>query len=137
MPDQSRSVSDTVLNAIDATHEIMRVAYEKGDAHMLANDFFTNDAWVVGGEDQTWRGYDGMLSLYDGIVGTYVWTIKREELISLGPTSAMEFLIGTITPHDTEQETLIYKIQLVWVQEGDVWKCASQFFAFGDHFKPA
>ena len=128
------AVTPEVLSAIDARHELMRRAYEMGDAALLADEFFTSDAWVIGEQDMTWRNRAGMVSLYTGIVGKYVWTTRRECLVPIGPDAVMEFLIGMITPHDPAEETLVYKIQFVWTRSDGAWKCATQFFALGTDF---
>ncbi|WP_138464277.1 nuclear transport factor 2 family protein [Poseidonocella sp. HB161398] len=129
-----KTVAPEIAAAIDAQHELMRLAYETADAAALANDYFTADAWVVGSDDMTWRGREGMMALYKDIVGTYRWKTERESLIQLSDTAVMEFLIGTITPVKPGDETLVYKIQFIWTLEDGAWKCASQFFAFGTSF---
>lgn len=129
-----QNISKETVAAIDAQHELMRLAYENADAELLGNEFFTDDAWVVGGADMTWRNRSGMISLYRDIVGKYRWKNDRESIIQLSETVVSEFLIGTIVPVDDSDETLPYKIQLIWIKTDGQWKCLSQFFGSGTDF---
>lgn len=129
-----QNISKETVAAIDAQHELMRLAYENADAELLGNEFFTDDAWVVGGADMTWRNRSGMISLYRDIVGKYRWKNDRESIIQLSETVVSEFLIGTIVPVDESDETLPYKIQLIWTKTDGKWKCLSQFFGSGTDF---
>ena len=128
------TINEETVAAIDAQHELMRLAYENADADLLGNEFFTDDAWVVGGADMTWRDRTGMVSLYRDIVGKYRWKNDRESLIQLSENVVSEFLIGTIVPVDKNDETLAYKIQLIWTKTDGRWKCLSQFFGLGSDF---
>ena len=125
--------NEAAVKEIDLVHEYMTVGFRDGKTSLIVDDFYTPDAWVVGGDDYTWRGTQQLTELYDGIVGKYVWTMKREALTFLSDTSAIEFIIGKIEPHD-DSETLIYKIQLSWQNTESGWKCVAQFFAFGTKF---
>lgn len=131
-----QTISKETVAAIDAQHELMRRAYEKADAALLGDEFFTDDAWVVGAADMTWRDRRGMISLYNDIVGKYRWKNDRESLIQLSDNVVSEFLIGTIVPVDATEETLAYKIQLIWTKTDGKWKCLSQFFGLGTDFAP-
>lgn len=134
MTTSDQTISKDTVAAIDAQHELMRLAYERADAALLGDEFFTEDAWVVGGADMTWRDRSGMISLYTDIVGKYRWQNDRESLIQLSDNVVSEFLIGTIVPVDPAEETLAYKIQLVWTKTDGKWKCLSQFFGSGTDF---
>lgn len=134
MNTSNQTISKETVAAIDAQHELMRLAYENADAALLGDEFFTEDAWVVGGADMTWRGRSGMASLYRDIVGKYRWKNDRESLIQLSDNVVSEFLIGTIVPVDATEETLAYKIQLIWTKTDGKWKCLSQFFGLGTDF---
>ncbi|WP_024927438.1 MULTISPECIES: nuclear transport factor 2 family protein [unclassified Mesorhizobium] len=134
MTSSNQAINEETVAAIDAQHELMRLAYENADADILGNEFFTEDAWVVGGADMTWRDRSGMVSLYRDIVGKYRWKNDRESLIQLSESVVSEFLIGTIVPVDTNEETLAYKIQLIWTKIDGKWKCLSQFFGLGTDF---
>ncbi|KQU92768.1 hypothetical protein ASD12_25865 [Mesorhizobium sp. Root102] len=134
MTTSNQTISKETVAAIDAQHELMRLAYENADAALLGDEFFTDDAWVVGGADMTWRDRSGMVSLYRDIVGKYRWKNDRESLIQLSDNVVSEFLIGTIVPVDTTEETLAYKIQLIWTKADGKWKCLSQFFGMGTDF---
>lgn len=125
-----------VNSALDAQHEVMRVGYAKGDAVMIADQFYSQDAWVVGPDSAVWKGREGVLALYETVVGVYEWETERKYSMQLSDSSISEFLIGRIVPVKGG-ETLSYKIQLVWKRINDKWLCVSQFFASGTSFNPA
>ncbi|WP_431324674.1 YybH family protein [Rhizobium sp. YTU87027] len=123
---------DDVRAAIAAQHDLMKQAFASGDADPIVDKYYTEDAWVFGDGDQTWKGSQAIHELYAGIVGKYTWTTKTEQIIPLGD-GALEFLIGTIHPVDGSEPT-VYKILFGWVKAGESWRCSTQMFAFGDHF---
>lgn len=125
-----------VKSALDAQHEVMRIGYANGDAVMISDQFYSQDAWVVGPESSVWKGRGGVLALYETVVGVYEWETDRKHLVQLSDGSISEFLIGRIVPVQGG-ETLSYKIQLVWQKINDKWLCVSQFFASGTSFNPA
>ncbi|MDZ3992561.1 hypothetical protein [Pseudomonas sp. Teo4] len=125
-----------VNSALDALHEVMKVGYTNGDAVMIADQFYSQDAWVVGPESAVWKGRGEVLALYETVVGVYEWETERKHLVQLSDGSISEFLIGRIVPVKGG-ETLSYKIQLVWQKVNDQWRCVSQFFASGTTFDPA
>ena len=118
--------------AIAAQHELMKRAFATGDAALIVNDYYTKDAWVFGDGESTWKGSEAIYQLYSGIVGKYHWSTKTERLIAVGD-GALEFLIGTTHAVDGG-ETTPYKILFAWVKVEEKWLCATQMFAFGDHF---
>lgn len=126
-----------VLSQIDAAHDAMRIGFAEGRPDLILNAFYAEEPWIVGDQGNTWRGKKSVLALYTGICGVYSWHRQREALIPLGADAATEFLIGKIVPTDgdPEKETLIYKIQLNWAEQGGSWRCVSQFFAYGTDFR--
>jgi len=126
-------MDSTVVREIDLQHERMKRAFDESDADSIANDFYTPDAWVVGPQEATWKGRERIFALYKDVVGVYRWETKREQLISTGEGSALEYLIGSIDPV-AGGEALVYKILFAWTKLGGRWLCATQFFAFGVDF---
>lgn len=125
-------ITDGIRAAISARHDLMKEAFASGDPDLIANHYYTKDAWVFGDQDQTWKGSDAIRELYAGVVGTYTWTSKSERIVPMGD-GAIEYVIGAIHPVDDAEPTS-YKIVFGWVKQGDEWLCNTQMFGFGTHF---
>ncbi|MNB89277.1 hypothetical protein D3C81_952650 [compost metagenome] len=123
----------SIEDALATKHEVMTRGYANGDAEIIANQFYTPDALVVGPDNAFWDGHENVLSLYKSVVGVYKWTFERQYLVQLSEDSASEFVIGVITPVEAG-ETLSYKIQFIWKRTAAGWHCISQFFAPGKSF---
>lgn len=114
----------------------MTRAFAQGDVAAIVDEFYADDAWVLGRVDQTWKGGAGMTALYAPLVGRYAWSYTRQAIVPIGADGAVESMVGTITPVDPAEETLAYKIQFTWVRRDGRWACLSQFFDFGTDFAP-
>jgi hypothetical protein len=126
-------VTDDIVKAIDAKHELMRDAFEKNNADIIGEKFFLPDAWLVGPDDATWKGTSEIVSLYKDFVGVHRWETTRERLISTGEGGVFEFRIGT-TVAASSGEKSDFKLLFVWSKLGGEWACAAQFYAAGSSF---
>lgn len=124
--------TDGARAAIAAKHDLMKEAFAPGDPDLIANQYYTKDAWVFGDQDQTWKGSDAVRELYASVVGTYTWTSKSEHLVPMGD-GAVEYVIGTIHPVNGAEPTS-YKIVFGWVKVGNEWLCNTQMYGFGSQF---
>jgi hypothetical protein len=126
-------VADDIVKAIDAKHELMRVAFERNNADIIGKEFFSPGAWLVGPDDATWKGTSEIVSLYKDFVGAHKWETTRERLISTGEGGVFEFRIGTTVSANSGEKS-DFKLLFVWSKFGEKWACAAQFYASGSTF---
>lgn len=126
------SVDHIVIEAIGAQHEVMRRAFEIGDAKPIFDEYYTSDAWVFGDDEATWQGAAQIEELYAGIVGKNLWETKTERLLPFGD-GVLEFLIGTLHPTNGDAP-IPYRILFAWEKVNGNWKCATQMYAHGERF---
>jgi hypothetical protein len=122
-------------NAIAAKYAVLTEGFAKNDSGIVANDFFTPDAWSVGEGEETAIKADKIAQLYADFVGAYTFEAKSVSAYRVG-NAGWDYAEVTLVSTDGQNEVHPYKVLYVWEKVNGEWCCKGQMYVEGS-FKGA
>lgn len=118
------------LDAIRVQYDLLAEGFAKGDANIVARQFFTPDAWSVGEGEETAIEADQIEKLYADFVGIYTYTAQSVAPRRVGD-AGWDYVEVTLKSTDGSNEIHSYKALYLWQKQGDQWRCVGQMYVEG------
>ena len=118
------------LDAIKVQYDLLAEGFAKGDAAIVARQFFTPDAWSVGPGEESAIMADEIEKLYADFVGVYTFTAQSVAPRRVGD-AGWDYAEVTLTATDGSNEIHSYKALYLWQRQGNQWRCMGQMYVEG------
>lgn len=117
-------------NAIKAQYEILAAGFAKGDAAIVAHQFFAPHAWAVGEGEETAIEAAQIETLYADFVGAYTYTVQSVAPRRVG-NAGWDYAEVTLKSTDGTNDIHRYKVLYLWERQENQWRCAGQMYVEG------
>lgn len=117
-------------DAIAARYAVLSEGFAKNDAGIIANRFFTPDAWSIGEGEETAINADKIAQLYSDYVGAYSFAAKSVSATRIG-NAGWDFAEVTLVSASDKTEVHSYKVLYLWENIDDQWCCRGQMYVEG------